>query len=139
MVSYTTRTPAFARGLTRPRRKDVHQRVSDGHGDDYYVLLPAQFYVTFIDCLLACHVNCSCWVVCHKRVKWQQKAIKKISHINTRWRSGWGTAIQTGRSRVRFPMLSLEFFHKHNPSGRTMALGSTQPLTEISTRNISWG
>jgi len=29
-------------------------------------------------------------------------------------------------------------FHWHNPSGRTMALGSTQPLTEMSTRNISW-
>jgi len=25
-----------------------------------------------------------------------------------------------------------------NPSGRTMALGSTQPLTEMNTRNISW-
>jgi len=31
------------------------------------------------------------------------------------------------------------FFHWHNPSGRTRALGSTQPLTEMSTRNISWG
>jgi hypothetical protein len=29
--------------------------------------------------------------------------------------------------------------HWHNPSGRTMALGSTQPLTEMSTRNISLG
>jgi hypothetical protein len=29
-------------------------------------------------------------------------------------------------------------FHWHNPSGRTMALESTQPLTEMSTRNISW-
>ena len=29
-------------------------------------------------------------------------------------------------------------FHLHNPSGRTMALGLTQPLTEMSTRNISW-
>jgi hypothetical protein len=29
-------------------------------------------------------------------------------------------------------------FHCHNPSGHTMALESTQPLTEISTRNISW-
>ena len=27
----------------------------------------------------------------------------------------------------------------HNPSGRNMALGSTQTLTEMSTRNISWG
>ena len=30
------------------------------------------------------------------------------------------------------------FFRWHNPSVRTMTLGSTQPLTEISTRNISW-
>jgi hypothetical protein len=30
-------------------------------------------------------------------------------------------------------------FHCHNPSDRTMALGSTQPLTEMSTRSISWG
>jgi hypothetical protein len=30
-------------------------------------------------------------------------------------------------------------FLRHNPSGRTMALGSTQPLTEMSTSNISWG
>ena len=29
-------------------------------------------------------------------------------------------------------------FHGYNPSGRTMALGLIQPLTEISTRNISW-
>jgi hypothetical protein len=30
-------------------------------------------------------------------------------------------------------------FHWHNPSGRTMSLGSTQPLTEMSTRKIYWG
>jgi len=35
-------------------------------------------------------------------------------------------------------MVSLEFF-SDNPSGRTMALGSTQPLTEMNTRCISWG
>jgi len=27
--------------------------------------------------------------------------------------------------------------HGHNPSDRTMALGSTQPVTEMSTRSIS--
>jgi hypothetical protein len=47
------------------------------------------------------------------------------------------TPPQTGKSRVRFPMVSLAFF-VDNPFGRTMTLGSTQPLTEISTRNISW-
>ena len=29
-------------------------------------------------------------------------------------------------------------FHLHNPSGRSMALGSTQLQTEMNTRNISW-
>jgi hypothetical protein len=28
-------------------------------------------------------------------------------------------------------------FHWHNPSGRTMVLRLTQPLTEMNTRNIS--
>jgi hypothetical protein len=30
-------------------------------------------------------------------------------------------------------------FYLHNLSGRTMTLGSTQPVTEMSTWNISWG
>jgi len=34
-------------------------------------------------------------------------------------------------------MVSSEFF-SDNPSGRAIVLGSTQPLTEMSTRNISW-
>jgi len=29
--------------------------------------------------------------------------------------------------------------HWHNASSRTMAVGLTQPLTEMSTRNIAWG
>jgi hypothetical protein len=32
-----------------------------------------------------------------------------------------------------------EIFLFHIPSGLTMALWSNQPLTEMSTRNISWG
>jgi len=31
------------------------------------------------------------------------------------------------------------FFNLHNPSGRTIALGLTQALTEMSTKNVSWG
>jgi hypothetical protein len=30
-------------------------------------------------------------------------------------------------------------FHRHNLSSCTMALWSTQPLREMSTRDISWG
>jgi hypothetical protein len=43
------------------------------------------------------------------------------------------------KSLVRSQMVSLEFFIDINPSERTMALGSTQPLTEMSTGRISWG
>jgi len=32
-----------------------------------------------------------------------------------------------------------EILHLHNPSDRAMFLGSTQPLKEISARNISLG
>jgi hypothetical protein len=45
--------------------------------------------------------------------------------------------IQAGRSRDRIPMRWI--FNLPNPSSRTMALGSTQSLTEMSTRNIPGG
>ena len=40
---------------------------------------------------------------------------------------------------VSIPDVVTVIFYWHDPSGRTMALGLTQPLTEMSTRNISWG
>jgi hypothetical protein len=36
-------------------------------------------------------------------------------------------------------MRSLNFFNLPNPSSHTMGLGSTQPLTEMSTMNIPGG
>jgi hypothetical protein len=47
--------------------------------------------------------------------------------------------LQAGRLRVPFPIRTLNFFDLPNPSSRTMALGSTQPLTEMSTRNVPGG
>ena len=44
------------------------------------------------------------------------------------------TALQAGRSRVRFPVVSLEFFI--DIIGRTVALGLTQPLTEMSEKKL---
>ena len=56
----------------------------------------------------------------------------------TRWRS-WLRHCATSRKVAgSIPDVVIGIFHWHNPSGRTMALGSTQPLTEKSTRNISW-
>jgi hypothetical protein len=46
--------------------------------------------------------------------------------------------LQAGRSRDRIPD-EVDFFNLPNPSSCTMALGSTQPLTEMSTRNIPGG
>jgi hypothetical protein len=51
---------------------------------------------------------------------------------------GWGTMLQTGRSRIQIRMRWI-FFNLLNSSSSTMALGSTQPLTEISTRNLPGG
>jgi hypothetical protein len=46
--------------------------------------------------------------------------------------------LQTGRSPVRIPD-EVNFFNLPNHSSRTMALGSTQPLTEMSTTNLPGG
>jgi hypothetical protein len=46
--------------------------------------------------------------------------------------------LQAGRSPVRVPD-EVDFFNLPNPSSCTMALGSTQPLTEISTRKFPGG
>jgi len=40
---------------------------------------------------------------------------------------------------VSIPDGVIAIFHCHIPSGRTMALELTHPLTEMSTSNISWG
>jgi hypothetical protein len=52
---------------------------------------------------------------------------------------GWGTELQAGRSRIRLPVRLLDFFNWPNPSSRTMALGLTQLLTEMSTKNLPGG
>jgi len=60
-------------------------------------------------------------------------------HGGTRWRSllsHWATSRKVA---VSIPDGAIGIFHWHNPSGRTMALGLAQPLTEMSTRNISCG
>jgi hypothetical protein len=71
------------------------------------------------------------------RNEFQGEAIKPTSLWHRFLERGRGTNLQAGRPRVRVPMRSLDFFsHFPNPSSRTMALGSTQPLTEMSTRDL---
>jgi hypothetical protein len=49
---------------------------------------------------------------------------------------GWDTMPQAGMVAVSISVEVTEIFNWPNPSNRTMALGSTQPLTEMSTRNL---
>jgi hypothetical protein len=46
--------------------------------------------------------------------------------------------LRVGRSPVTVPD-EVDFFNLPNPSSRITALGSTQPLTEMSTRNLRGG
>jgi hypothetical protein len=57
----------------------------------------------------------------------------------TRWRSRLRHCATNRRVAGLIPDDVSGCFHWHNPSGRTMALGLKQPLSEMSTRNISWG
>jgi hypothetical protein len=57
----------------------------------------------------------------------------------TRWRSWLRHCATSQKVAGSIPDDIIGIFHWHNPCGRTMALGLTQPLTEMSTKHISWG
>jgi len=57
----------------------------------------------------------------------------------TGWRSWLRHCATSRKVMVSIPDGVIGIFHWHNPSSRNMALGLTQPLTEMSTRNISRG
>jgi hypothetical protein len=74
---------------------------------------------------------------------WYELQAKICPKVNIRIKIGarvvgWSTVLQAGRSRVRVPMRWI-FFSLPNPSSRTMDLHSTQPLTEMSTRDLPGG
>jgi hypothetical protein len=84
------------------------------------------------------------WINCLKHVKYILGSWLNI-HVNQNNFStcslkpgargsvvGWGIMLQAGP----IPEEVIEFFNWSDPSSRTMALGSTQPLTEMSTRNL---
>jgi hypothetical protein len=52
---------------------------------------------------------------------------------------GWDTALQDEGCACSITDVVSVIFYLINPSGRTMALGSTQPLTEMSTRDLPRG
>ena len=56
----------------------------------------------------------------------------------TRWRSRLRHCVTNRKVAGLITDGVIGIFHGHNPSDRTMALGLTQPVTEMSNRNISW-
>jgi len=72
---------------------------------------------------------------------------KPFASAQTIWEDNGGTALAqwlrccaTNRKVAgSIPDGAIGIFHWHNPSDPTMALRSTQPLTEMNTRSISWG
>jgi hypothetical protein len=65
-------------------------------------------------------------------IKWKQNEISIAHWRVTRWRSWLRHYLQAGRSLVRLPMRSINLSIDLN-------IGSTQPLTEVSTMNLLWG
>jgi hypothetical protein len=53
--------------------------------------------------------------------------------------AGWSTTLQARTSRVRFPMMPLDFLIDLLFAATLWPLESTQPLTEMSTRNLLGG
>jgi len=61
----------------------------------------------------------------------------RMLHDDLIMSGAWATALQAVAGSI--PNGVTGIFHWHNPSGCTMTLGLTQPLTAMSTRNIFWG
>jgi hypothetical protein len=76
---------------------------------------------------------------------WQQYARKpkvpnSYSFTDLLRRHSWLSHSATSRSVAgSIPDGSVQFYHHHNPSDRTMAMGSTQPVAEMGSRNVVWG
>jgi sorbitol-specific phosphotransferase system component IIC len=84
-----------------------------------------------------------CWGVANRIV------IHRLTKMNPRNAAVISTVWQVGnlfckkykpyrKTAVSIPIGVIGIFHEYNPSDRTMFLGSTQPLTEMTTRNNSW-
>jgi hypothetical protein len=55
------------------------------------------------------------------------------------WGLSWLSSVPSGKPVAGSSPDEVDLFNWSNPTSRTMALGSTQPLTEMSTRNVPGG
>jgi len=82
-------------------------------------------------------------VICHSSSSRIQIYVRKFKHAiyicwGTLWRSWLRHCARSWKVAGSIPDGVIGIFHSHNPSGRTVSLGLTQPLTEMRIRNTSW-
>jgi hypothetical protein len=63
-------------------------------------------------------------------------SLPRLQVPTTRWRRWLRHCTTSRKVRSSIPDSVIRIFHWHYPSGRTIALGLTQPLTEMSTRPV---
>jgi hypothetical protein len=70
----------------------------------------------------------------------REDVINRVTYavIEMRWRSSLRHCITSRKVAGSIPVGITEIFHWHNSSGSIVALVSTQPHTELGTRNIFW-
>jgi len=105
------------------------------HSDFIQVLIITRITTSVLTCLWECRL-----VSIHVNIVLTQSLRDLIFAVltffwGTWWRSCWR---HCATSRKVAGSIPVGIIHWHNPSGRTMALGLTQLLTEMSTSNISW-
>jgi hypothetical protein len=123
--------PLYKRNLQQSGNLQQHGYISDHRNLTMgFMLFEALCYI-MVEVYLVPHIFES-----HNSVNKKQTLIQHNAHSST---VSWGTMLQAWRSWVRLPMSLDFFFNWPNPSSRTMALGSTQPLREMSTRNLPGG
>ena len=59
--------------------------------------------------------------------------VRYLSKGATQWRRSSRPCVTSREVAGSIPDIVIDIFHLHNPTGRTMALGLTQTLTEMST------
>jgi len=94
-------------------------------------------------CICACHLLNQPTVFAYCSI-WPLRHVRPTKSRNFRFRtiSNRGHAVAQLVEALRYKPEGRGFdsrFHWRNSSGRTMALGLTQPLIEMSTRNVSLG
>jgi hypothetical protein len=94
----------------------------------------------FIISKIKTYVETEIWIACSLKLVTELFYAGTVTGGSRCWWRSWLRLCDTNRKVADLiPDGVIGIFHWHNPSGRTIALGLTQPLTEMSTRNISCG